>query len=174
MPNESYAWYELVSGSTLQQGDILLDCLEPLPPELTSAGAVDVIQHPRVVVLTQSCDLEDADVSRVMVCPVVTASELIAAAGGRERQRSTRANLERGRLTNHVLINQCLIPGHGFPHLVTDFGAAFSIPFAYATQLAATGNRVRTKPPYRERMAQAFGMFYMRVGLPLPIDPLPD
>lgn len=122
--------------------------------------------------LTQSCDLEDGAVEWVMVCPVYDAAPFIADAGGKEKQQSRRANLLKGRLIGHVLLNRCTLPNHEFRHLVTDFGGAFSIPLSYARELLG-GRRVRTLPPYREHLAQAFGYFYMRIGLPLPIDDLP-
>ena len=173
MADPPYPWYELASGPTLEQGDFLANCLEPLPPQMTPGAPVEVDVHAKVIVLTQSCDLEDDGVSLVMVCPVFDAGESIAAAGGKEKQKDRRAHLTKGRLIGHVLINRCTLHGHEFDHLVTDFGGAFSIPLSYAQALTGVGNRVRMRAPYREHVAQAFGYFYMRVGLPLKVDPLP-
>lgn len=167
------SWYELASGPSLQQGDFLLNCREPIPPTDTPGAPVEVNVHARVVILTQSCDLEDDGVDTVMVCPVFDCDPFIREAGGKDKQNSRKANLLKGRLIGHVLINRCVLQGHEFNHLVTDFGGAFSLPLSYAKQLAGEGNRVRMLPPYREHVAQAFGYFYMRIGLPLPVDDLP-
>lgn len=174
MAPAAFPWYAITQGKELQQGDILLNCLAPLPPSLTQQPPTEVEQHPRVLVLTQSCDLvEDRRVDRVMVCPITPASTAIQAAGGADKRKNFQRALEKGRLMGHVLLNKCDLAGHEFEHLMTDFPAAFSIPMAYADELAGSNARVRMLPPYREYVSQAFGLYYMRVGLPLNVAALP-
>ena len=94
--------------------------------------------------------------------------------GGKDKQKSTKVNLERGRLHAYHLLNLCDIAGYEAPHLVADFGDAFSIPLDYATALAGEfAQRVRLLPPYREHLAQMFARFYMRIGLPVDVAPIP-
>lgn len=171
--SSDYPWYELVDQSAvLQQGDILTGCRMPEIPTDAPSAAVEGTLYPRVLVLTQSCDFAKPNgVERVMLCPLVEARELVSASAN---QGSTKQNLNRGRLVAHSLLSPCLLTGVAFPHLATDFASAFSVPVGYAQEIAqAAGARVRMLPPYREHVAQAFGMFYMRIGLPLGVEPLP-
>jgi hypothetical protein len=180
-----YPWYALVAEPSLQQGDLLRNCLAPVIPHTVNnsvqqqAEAVpaepessDVFD--RVVVLSQSCDLADGNIRRVMVCPVYTLDEFLKTIGGnKEAQKSKKSELRKGRLTAYHLLNVCEVAGHEAPHLVADFGDAFSIPLEYAVELAGTGQRIRMLPPYREHLAQMFARFYMRVGLPIDVAALP-
>jgi hypothetical protein len=186
-----YPWYELVAGSTLEQGDILRNCLAPIPPRIAEAeplvaapagSEVPVARaapepgdiHDRVIVLSQSCDLAQGDIARVMVCPVYTLDEFVDNARGNRNQRNTRkGNLRSGRLIGYHLLNRCTLEGFEATHLVSDFGDAFSIPLQYAVELAGAAPRVRLLPPYREHLSQMFARFYMRVGLPIEVDPFP-
>jgi hypothetical protein len=226
----AFQWYALVDGLPLSQGDILRNCLAPLPPRRVPqaapeaapggapgaapalvAGAVAAVapaaavapdvavavapgaavavvpgaalaapepeeseEYDRVIILSQSCDLLDGQIRRVMVCPVYTLPEFLkVVGGGKDKQNSTKANLRAGRLTAYHLLNMCEIAGWEFPHLVADFGDAFSIPLEYAAELAGHHQRVQLLPPYREHLAQMFARFYMRVGLPIAVAPLP-
>ncbi len=108
-----------------------------------------------------------------MVCPVHTLDEFLQGYAGREARNNAKANLRKGRLLSHHLFNICEIERHQAPHLVADFGDAFSIPFEYAEELAGTEERIRLQPPYREQLAQMFARFYMRVGLPIDVAPFP-
>jgi hypothetical protein len=176
-----YPWYAIVTGPTLQQGDLLRDCLAPLPPrpaDLTTPNLGTAPEpsgiYDRVVILSQSCDLADAQIRYVMVCPAYTVDQFLSVVGGnRDKQRSAKDNLIKGRYTAYHLLNKCELAGYEAPHLVADFGEAFSIPFEYALELVGTTERLRLLPPYREQLAQMFARFYMRVGLPVEVAPLP-
>lgn len=184
-----YPWYELVSGPVLQQGDILRNCLAPVLPRLAPADAHPVVvavpavaepsppelfdQYDRVIILSQSCDLADGVIRRVMVCPAFRIDEFLKNVGGnKEKQNSTKSELKKGRRTAYHLLNACDLIGYEAPHLVADFGDAFSVPLEYAVELADIAERVRLLPPYREQLAQMFARFYMRVGLPIEVDPI--
>ena len=50
---------------------------------------------------------------------------------------------------------------------IVDFNKVFSIPCDIMKQIAlSNGKRLRLRSPYKERMAQAFAYFHMRVALP--------
>jgi hypothetical protein len=53
-----------------------------------------------------------------------------------------------------------------------DFHEVFTLPRAFLErQLAQRGQpRLRLLPPYREHLSQAFARFFMRVGLPTPVN----
>ncbi len=72
-------WWESVEGPGLAQGDRLLGCHVPvLLSEFSPAegAVVDIdLELRNVIVLTQSCDLENGKAPLVAVCPLYTLSE---------------------------------------------------------------------------------------------------
>ncbi len=56
---------------------------------------------------------------------------------------------------------------------VVDFHDIFTLPRAFLESLLIERQLpwLRLLPPYREHLSQAFARFFMRVGLPQPIDP---
>ena len=70
---ENYPWYALVTGAELRQGDLLFDCpvivprVQPVTLELASLDA-DILTYD-VIVMSQSCDLEQDKLDLVLVCP---------------------------------------------------------------------------------------------------------
>lgn len=69
----SEAWWRQVSGSQLAQGDLLPDCLLPVFTGNSDDEAVEeFLERARLIVVTQSCDLENDKPSRasnVAMCP---------------------------------------------------------------------------------------------------------
>jgi hypothetical protein len=71
------AWWEEVSGSALLQGDLLRDCVVPImpanfePPHDDEAGEYRfTAEIYDLIVVTQSCDLEQNKVPVVATCPI--------------------------------------------------------------------------------------------------------
>jgi hypothetical protein len=61
-------------------------------------------------------------------------------------------------------------PVAGFPFSIVNFHSIYAAPKDYLLELAGRQNlRIRLRPPYRENLSQAFGKYFMRVGLPLDI-----
>lgn len=159
-----YPWYSSVEGGqALEQGDILLRCRVPVVPA-DQPELIDAKEQPRVVILTQSCDLQQFGIANVLVCPAIDFNQWAAATG--KSPGGVFEELRKGRRPRHMLLNP--YEGTFEDHLVVDFGGAFSIPLSYALELAAAG-RTRLLPPYREHLAQGFARFYMRVGLPVEV-----
>lgn len=69
---------------------------------------------------------------------------------------------------NLTLLNR--VPGGDLQ--VVDFHHVFTVPrdFVEAYLKATQPQRFRLLPPYREHVSQAFARFFMRVGLPTPIE----
>ena len=66
-------------------------------------------------------------------------------------------------------------PGDGRAALVVDFREIYSLPFEYLVQHAVSlGSRWRLDSPYLEHFSQAFARFFMRVGLPSAVPPIPN
>ena len=159
----TYPWYELVSGPTLEQGDLLENCLAPVLPRLTNdpaQSAVPLANPERFRRLRPCCCAQSVmrsgateELTRVMVCPTYTLDTFYTTiSSNKEKQNSTKSNLRKGRNTAHHLLNACDITGHEAPHLVADFGDAFGIPVEYAIELASAGGRIRLLPPDCEHL----------------------
>ena len=173
---EKYPWYDLVSGSELQQGDILLKCpLLDMPlAAIDATGDPSIkIQTQNAIILTQSCDLAIRDdrtcqAEQVVLCPIYLRDELkedktFGNPSGWEKARKGQA------FAYHVL-NKSDLPQYSFDYRLVDLGALFSLPVRLVRELAQEqGLRVRLNPPYREHLSQAFARFFMRVGLPVDI-----
>jgi hypothetical protein len=169
-------WFEVTIGERLLQGDILLgsptfgvarDLQWPLPAGAEIGLNVSVYD---VVVMTQSCDLDNEKVEDVLLARLVSWPDVVRA----EAQRGNA--LVQGSKFRKLLI-EGNVPGlsllhkrdeaPALPWSVVDFRQLFTLPKAFLQQLAATGgSRLRLRSPYREHLAQAFARYFMRVGLP--------
>lgn len=84
MSEETYPWYAIVQGRDLAQGDVIPDCPVVelrVPADLKAAvrgeaGLPADIQRHRMIVMTQACDLVQAKVDSVVVCPVWSLDEV--------------------------------------------------------------------------------------------------
>ncbi len=174
MDAEEYAWYRIVRGTDLAQGDLLERCPVFLPPaDLAEPWheAAFAWQERDVVVMTQSCDLVTAreKVTEVLLCAVWNRSDLTSG------HLSTPRGLEdarRGNLPGYHLLAECRLPDLGREVRVVDFRRVYALPLTFLRQVAARcGDRLRLLPPYREPLSQAFARYFMRVGLPQDIPP---
>lgn len=169
-------WHDVVEEDRLVQGDILKDCPVfsvaeelswPLPDNSELPIKVEVRD---LIVLSQSCDLENDKVDEVLLAPVnawnrVVEEELLR---GNQvvKSRKFREKLVEGNVPGFSLLHK----RDGIPSLpwsVVDFHQLFTLPKAFLTQQAeSAGPRLRLNSPYREHLAQAFARFFMRIGLP--------
>lgn len=163
----TWPWFEVVNSSTdLQQGDILEGLIVPV----LNRGSGDVEEEEyAAIVMTQSCDIED-NISHVIFCPLWSRSDL-AQYEPAFNNDGTVGNLLKGRMTGFYPITKCELNEMERPWRIVQFQRILELArddtFA---QLSSMGNRLRLLPPYRESLAQQFARFFMRVGLPLPVD----
>lgn len=134
---------------------------------------VDVIEESHdVVVLTQSCDLENDKVTDVLVAAVLDYRILVereAAANPSVKSTKFREAAVKGNLPPYSLLPQRL-EHPAIAWSLVDFHHLFSIPKVLVEQIAGVaGDRLRLRSPYREHLAQAFARYVMRVGLPHPL-----
>jgi len=172
---QSYPWFQLVDGASLEQGDILEGCpvfspAPDLPHDFDKLGEPSPeFDYKRldVIVMTQSCDLENDKAQEVLLCPVWTQVDY------KEGQLSKAANWElarKGRLPAYHVLNECILPDFRRDHRIVVFRSVYSMPLSFLRERArAADSRVRLLPPYREHLAQAFARFFMRIGLPVGI-----
>lgn len=160
------------TGAALAQGDFLRDCLVPAFKPDFRKGLPDeeiMVATGNLVIVTQSCDLENAKVQYVALCPIHTLAEFESINphyGAKGRWEEVR----KGRIEGLHMLASPERPDNNREALVVDFRQIISLPFAYLTDHAnSLGQRWRLQSPFLEHFSQAFARFFMRVGLPSSI-----
>lgn len=169
-----YPWYSKVEDDSLEQGDLFETCRVYIPTvQAAQTGVADFDWVDRdVVVMSRSCDLvkDRAKVTEVLLCAVWNRSELPT-----EHLLSTPKGMEdarRGNLPGFHVLAPCTLSDLEHEVRVADFRRVHSLPIQLLRKLAADDSRrIRLLPPYREHLSQAFARFFMRVGLPVDIQP---
>jgi hypothetical protein len=174
MDSETFAWYRVVTGTDLSQGDLLDRCPVVLPPaDLAEPWneAAFTWQEVDAVVMTQTCDLVPGrkKVTEVLLCAAWSRGDLksghLATPRGLEDAR-------RGNLPGYHLLAECDLPGFARDVGIVDFRRVYSLPVPFVHQRAPrSGVRLRLLPPYREHLSRGFARYFMRVGLPQDIPP---
>jgi len=168
-----YPWYMVVdSEDGLSQGDFIFNC-PILEPDYNIAEKEITAEYSEynVVIMSQSCDLINKKLNNVLVCPFWQLKEI-----EEEylwfKSNKNKEKLRKGDQPNYHLLNECHLKEYEFSHIVVDFRDVYSVPFSYATEyLQSQKKRLRLLSPYKEHLAQAFARFFMRVGLPIDIEP---
>src|SRR5947208_3620989 len=100
------SWWTEVSGPTIAQGDLLRDCLlplfvhEPIPSKEPMQQTVKLAQ---LMVMTQSCDLENQKIEFVALCPINSLTEF-EAANPKFAKKGAWENVRKGRIEGlHLL-----------------------------------------------------------------------
>jgi len=168
-------WYEVVEGSELMQGDVLRRC--PVPTlqfnDLDPVGGEEVSVEVRtfdVVVLSQSCDIENAKISDIVLAKVISwkdaVAEEMASGNSLVRSQKFREKIVAGDVPGLSLLHK-REANPGLEWSVVSFHHLSVLSKAQLVDLAArSGPRLRLRPPYREHLAQAFARYFMRIGLP--------
>lgn len=169
-----YPWYDIIpADNNLLQCDFIDRCPIVIPSSTISEGkkiSADVMEY-NVVVMSQSCDLEEKKLDLVLVCPVWPLTEFEKTSDFFKSRKGKEA-LRQGNVPGYHLLNRCEMDGFKKDYLVVDFRSVYSVPFNLLTSLATSRReRLRLLPPYREHLSQAFARFFMRVGLPVNIPP---
>jgi hypothetical protein len=165
-------WME-VTGATLWQGDYLLDCpvsvFEERPSD-TGQQSFPVTEYD-LIVMTQSCDLENGKVKFAALCPIFSLDEF-EQANSKFARKGEWENVRKGRVEGLYLLSSLTNPANNRESLVVDFREIYSLPIDFLSKHAEKqGPRWRLKSPYLEHFSQAFARFFMRVGLPSSIPP---
>ncbi|HCI81798.1 MAG TPA: hypothetical protein DHW02_19150 [Ktedonobacter sp.] len=175
--------YEVVDGQELEQGDLIKNFpvyipeyksvmnKEPDAGEYTGYLLNAKEYRYDVIVMTQSCDLRPDKVKWVVLCPYWSLEEII---NKREkfRPRKMQEKIRQGNIPNLHMLNACTLNELSQGIQIVDFHSVYTAPFSFLTQFAASqGRRLRLRSPYKEKLSQAFGHFFSRVGLPTDIPP---
>jgi hypothetical protein len=169
------SFWEKVNTAELRQGDYLPGCSIPVSDFYSPTPERDLgeeTQRLRVdigcsdlIVMTQSCDLENRKSPLVAFCRISTVSKFEEANPTLSGKRWN--EVRKGKVEGLHLLGSCSDPADSRSALVVDFRQIHSLPIAYVTHHAQSlGDRWRLKSPYLEHFSQGFARFFMRVGLP--------
>ena len=156
----------------MAQGDFLIGC--PIPSFPADFGDGTGLQNVPfrdgdLIVVTQSCDLENRKAPLVALCPIFGVSAL-AAVDGKFHKAKELDNLRKGRYEALHMLASPENPLDNRGALIVDFRQIYSLPYDYLTAHAVrVGQRWRLQSPFLEHFSQAFARFFMRVGLPSSI-----
>jgi len=115
-------------------------------------------------VLFRSLDL-------VLVCPLWSLPE-IEKKNPWFQSNKNKEKLRRGDQPSYHLLNRSSIKDFELDYTIVDFRNVFGVPYAFLLNyINKTERRLRLLSPYKEHLSQAFARFFMRVGLPIDIDP---
>ena len=122
-----------------------------------------------VILLTQSCDLEQRKVRLVACCPICTIGKFEAVSPAFTKKGRWNDVLK-GRIEGLHLLASPTNPENNREAMVVDFREIYSLPINYLeAHVVQLGPRWRLQSPYLEHFSQAFARFFMRVGLPSTI-----
>ncbi len=169
-----YPWYEVVEGDKISQGDIIENCPVVIVPPTGDIDTGDepevTIQTIDVIVMTQACDLEQGNVTDVILCGISNANE-VKTKGGKTPDAGFFKGVKDGKNVSLHLLNEYDNEILSCDYRVVDLRQLYSLPLDTLKVIAKKrGNRLRLLPPYREHLSQAFARVFMRVGLPSDID----
>ncbi len=159
-------------GSSLLQGDLLEDCWIPILGEEygeDDSQMIIPIDKVNLIVLTQSCDLENGKVDLVAMCPIF---KLIDFEEINPNFAKKWEEVRKGRIEGLHLLASPTNPENNREALVVDFREIYSLPIGYLKRRATQAeSHWRLDSPYLEHFSQSFARFFMRVGLPSAIAP---
>jgi hypothetical protein len=163
-------WWIPAHGATLAQGDLLEECLVPKFDKLRLDSELEFdVARIRLIVITQSCDLENAKSRFVALCTIHRLQEF-EVANPKFAAKGVREEVRKGRRDGLHLLASPEQPENNREALVAEFGHIISLPIEYLAQMAAAQpTRWRLASPYLEHFSQGLARFFMRVGLPSSI-----
>jgi len=165
-------WWLPVNGRQLAQGDLLPDCVLPVfTGDGDNRDLDEYLELARLIVITQSCDLDNNKVKNVGMCPIYGLDAFEEINHGFTKKGAWE-NVRKGRVEGLHLLASPEHPENNRESLVVDFGHIVSLPSEYLSSHAESlENRWRLNSPFLEHFSQAFARFFMRVGLPSVIAP---
>jgi len=167
----SSTWYRLSDSSILEQGDILFGfpLLTARYDEQKTSATVDQ-ESLDLIVLTQSCDLENGKVTRILAAPIVSLSDwLLENPFDLDRLEEIRRGFD---TSLYLLPSWPSGPKELEKDRVVDFGHLQTIEAAQVNQFIGgltKRERVTLVSPALEHFSQAVARSFMRVGLPIDV-----
>ena len=157
-----------LEAAPIDQGDLIDDC----PTAYPAQWDLDVppyirlgVELQRVIVLTQTCDLENQKALRVIVGRVFDAQATVDQ--GILRLADVKGPVRAGRVWGWYFLPKS--DEHGLPEMLVDLGQLHTVRLDMLVELCRRGKRkARLQPLYREHLGKHFGDTYSRIGLPQP------
>lgn len=160
-------------GEALAQGDLLPGCHVPQFGEdfgSSDGEAINVLEADLIIV-TQSCDLENNKVALIALCPIHTLTDF-ERANPAFSKKGAWETVRKGQQAGLHMLGSPTNPSDNRAAMVVDFGQIHSLPPAYVKRRARElGQRWRLESPFLEHFSQALARYFMRVGLPASIAP---
>lgn len=175
-------------GEMLQQGDILENILRLIPPkdiqiDDDQRAKIQIgIEYCDVIILTQSCDLQDKDVDLILVAPLYKFDEYIEnlikkrTEEGKPQikkseleiwKKNKRSELIKNPPERYYFLPGCLFPGFINDDLVIDFGGAFGLDYDYVENVSKSqGFRITLKSEFKYNFSHRLGNHYSRIDVP--------
>jgi hypothetical protein len=157
-------------GEAIDQGDIIDNCpiLSVVSFDADRPDSLEVKSTlQRVIVMTQTCDLANLKVSRVLAAVLLEAKTLV-------EQKLLKAADIRGPLRAGRVFGWYYLPHsaeHGLPESIVDLRQLHTVALDLLLGLCHGGHRrARLQSPYREHLAKHFADTYSRIGLPVPYE----
>jgi hypothetical protein len=171
--SDNSSWYiTLDSTDPLSQGELIKNCPVIIPPKkLDQKKYILNVKQYDVIIISQSCDIEQEKIDYILLCPFYTLNKL-EKISPLFKNPIGKEVLRRGNINGLHLLNICPYIDE---YLVVDFRKVFSIFKSFLLNHVNEGvKRITLKSPYREHLSQTFARFFMRVGLPSDIPPFAD
>lgn len=160
----------------LAQGDLLPDC--PIPyldlkyvGEISEGATLEdmSIRDANLIVMTHSCDIANGKAPVVVLCVYGSLLELESQQPALKKKGAWE-EIRKGRREFFHMLPCPTDPQDNRGALVVDFRFVVTLPIEYVLRHAEVlGARWRLESPYIENLSQAFGRYFMRVGLPRAI-----
>ena len=171
--------YQEVEGESLEQGDLIKNCPIFIPDypdtlieQLSKTGivAIDEISGEaksyNVVLMSQTCDLENGKLSTVIMCPYWSLEEF-GNMGQDFKSPKTLEDIRRGNRPSYYMLDAYNVEEWKLTEQIVDFRTVYSVPYRFLKTFSVLqGKRLRLRSPYKEELSQAFGKFIMRVARP--------
>ncbi len=156
--------------AALDQGDILDGCpmvgLRSFDANRLESAHFDFELY-GAIVLTQTCDLENQKVDRVVVAATFDAQSLVDQ--GIMKPADIRGPLRAGRVWGYYFLSADDILG--LNEMIVDLRRLTTVRIEVLNELCRAGQRrARLLTPYREHLARHFAESYARIGLPKPME----
>ena len=162
-----------IRSDDVMQGDLLPRMKVPFfwPKEGSElpSDKVDIDEFD-LIVMTQSCELENQKSPFVIMCRVLTIEAIsgdFQRAFGKKLNDSQLDSIRKGMKQGLHMLACPEDPHNNRKSLIVDFRMAVSLPVEYINFHAKSlPSRWRLLSPFSEHMSQAFGVYFMRVALP--------
>ena len=119
--------------------------------------------------MTQSCDIPKEAIEHVVLCPVWDIADAVRFNPLFNRPEFLE-RVRKDQVLGFYLLNRCDLSGYECDYRVVQFERVIVRPKETILEILSTqDNHLRLLPPYREQMAQRFGVFFSRVASPQEI-----